>query len=753
MAKLILNDAGQTREVVVAGEVTLGRQPGNTIVLTDPTVSRKHVRIAKMGGAYVLDDLGGAVGTMVNGEKVTRRSLRAGDKIKIGNVEATFEDDAQPTDDFEKTMIGNASDFEKTLIGQVPPVESPPTPAAPATSSEPVHPLQAAVPVLPVASQPASLGTPSRQVPIPAQIILPSRRGFSKKLLMMLGAVAVALLALLVLPSMFAAKPVEVNWSEIDVLFKQGKLEDLKERIASIEKENLDDEGAKTLKQWKLRIEAEQENAEIEALIKVKGDLSEAYRRAQAGVNKYKNSSDRFLALSEQAYSGTFVVATQKSAAEAKGAISQDRARELASSLQEAVKKYRAQEAVLGELLQVEEAYQSCVVELDRVRKILDQLERATQAWNDVQTARKVGEVGFEVESLTRLVDCSAESISAVAGPVNAADLLKNAKAFAEGSQAFDKGDYEKANEELSKVAATDFHAAEAGKMLDKIRQEADFRVGMRLYLAGNGAEALEALKNAKTEKAIVLRAHVKEIVAAWSNLTEMKAKANNMALLKEATMLLINLNKEADGWYFEQTGALVSSLRRQFFNIHYKGMENAFKACKYGDVIKAADTLVVEYEGEEFADLRMKLTDMKNMVVKTVKDETGRWVQQARVAWDKYKADPIVSSERTAAKSIPDSFRTKAKLLTDAFTLIAPVKDLARVLTPEEAKPALDLYDPIRNEALLQMEKLFVLRTQYGQLGNFQLAHSIEDMIHLLPDVPGNPYRNTDKDEKEMKK
>ncbi|MCK6473456.1 MAG: FHA domain-containing protein [Planctomycetes bacterium] len=752
MAKLILDEAGQTREIVITGEVTLGRHPDNTVVLTDPTVSRKHVRIAMMGGAYVLDDLGGAVGTMVNGEKVTRRSLRAGDKIKIGNVEATFEDDAQPTDDFEKTMVGTASDFEKTLIGQVPPVAPPPAPAAPAASSEPAHPLPATVPVMPAVSPPASPGGPSRQVPIPAQIILPSRRGFSKKHLMMLGAVAVAVLALLVLPSMFAAKPVEVNWSEIDELFKQGKLADLKERIASIEKENLDDEGAKTLKQWKLRIEAEQEAAEIEALIKVKGDLSEAYRRAQAAVNKYKSSSDRFLALSEQAYSGTFVVATQKSAAEAKGAISQDRARELASSLQEAVKKYRAQEAVLGKLPQVEEAYQSCVVELDRVRKILDQLERATQAWNDVQTARKVGEVSREVEALTRLVDCSAESISAVAGPVNATDLLKNAKAFAEGSQAYGKGDYDKANEELSKVAATDFHAAEAGKMLDKIRQEADFRVGMRLYLAGKGAEALEALKNAKTEKAIVLRAHVKEIVAAWNNLAEMKAKANNMALLKEATALLVNLNKEADGWYFEQTGALVSSLRRQFFNIHYLGMENAFKARKFGDVIKAADTLVVEYEGEEFADLRKKLTDMKDMVVKTVKEETGRWIQQARVAWDKYKTDPISSAERTAAKGIPDSFRTKAKLLTDAFTLIAPVKDLARVLTPEEAKPALDLYDPIRSEALLQMEKLFVLRTQYSQLGNFQLAHSIEDMIHLLPDVPGNPYRDKDKDEKEKK-
>lgn len=744
MAKLILNEAGQTREIVITGEVTLGRHPENTVVLADPTVSRKHVRIAMMGGAYVLDDLGGAVGTLVNGEKVTRRSLRAGDKIKIGNVEATFEDDAQPADDFEKTMVGTASDFEKTLIGQVPPV----APSAPAP--EPAQPLPATVPVMPAASPPASSGGVSRQAPIPAQIILPTRRGLSKKHLMMIAAVAAALVALMVLPSMFAPKPVDVNWSEIDELFKQGKFADLKERIAAIEKENLNDEAAATLKKWKMKIEAEQEAAEIEALIKDKGDLSEAYRRAQAAVNKYKTSSDRFLVLSEQAYSGTFVLAAQNSAAEAKGAIGQDRARELASSLQEAVKKYRAQEAVLGKLPQVVDAYQSCVVELDRVKKILEQLERATKAWSDVQTARKLGEISREVEGLTQLVGCSSDAIAAVAGSVNAAELLKNAKAFAEGSQAYGHGDYDKANEELSKVAATDFHAAEAGKMLDKIRQEADFRVGMRLYLAGKGTEALEALKNAKTEKAIVLRAHVKEIVAAWNNLTEMKAKANNMALLKEATALLVNLNKEADGWYFEQTGALVSSLRRQFFNIHYMGMENALKARKFGEVIKAADTLVVEYEGEEFADLRKKLTDMKEMVVKTVKEETGRWIQQARVAWDKYKADPISSDERTATKGIPDSFRTKAKLLTEAFTLIAPVKDLAQVLTPEEAKPALDLYDPIRSEALLQMEKLFVLRTQYSQLGNFQLAHSIEDMIHLLPDVPGNPYR--DKDEKEKK-
>ncbi|MCZ7646669.1 MAG: FHA domain-containing protein [Planctomycetota bacterium] len=737
MAKLVVNEDGKSRELLLSGEVTLGRHPENSVVLNDPAVSRKHARIAPLGGVFIIDDLGSAKGTLVNGEKFTRRALRNGDKISIGKVEIDFVEEAPSADDFERTMVGSVDDFERTLIGPLPKIDRVEAPTAPA--APPAAPGSASV-------APA----PLRQAPVPAQIILPPRRTVSKRTLVLTGAVTILAVALWLLPEMLAPKPVAVNWGEVEELFDKGEFAQLQAQFALLAKEHLDDADVAKLKQWKIKVAAKQEASEIEALIQDSGDLSEAYRRAQAAVNKFEGYSERFLALSDQAFTGTFVLATQKAAEDAKGAMARDRAQELARNLQEAVSKYRAQEAVLGKLTRVAAAYQGCVVELDRVRKLLDQLDRATSAWSDTQAARRMEEVDREVEALVRLAACSADSVAAVAGPVDAADLLRNARAFAEGSRAYARGEYDLATEMLAKVSGADFHAAPASRMLEKIRQEADFRAGLRLYLEGKGTEALETLKNVKTEKAILLRAHVQEVVGAWAKLMDMQTKGAKPALLKEAMALLPSLSKTGDGWYFEKTEALVSGLRRNFFELHYMGMERAYKERKFGEVIKACATLEAEYEGQEFADLRQKLAELRDRVMKTVKEETGRWVQQARVAWEKYRTDPISSNERIASRGIPETFRGKAKFLNEAFTQIAPIKDLVQVLTREEAKPALDLYDPIRSETLLQMEKLFIVRTQYSQLGNFQLVRNVEEMIRLLPDVPGNPYTNMLKDNRE---
>ena len=72
------------------GELTIGRQTGNTIVLTDNNVSRNHARIAAEGGRAILTDLNSTNGTFVNGERVRgQQSLRPGDRVEIGG--ATFQ--------------------------------------------------------------------------------------------------------------------------------------------------------------------------------------------------------------------------------------------------------------------------------------------------------------------------------------------------------------------------------------------------------------------------------------------------------------------------------------------------------------------------------------------------------------------------------------------------------------------------------------------------------------------------------------
>ncbi len=75
----------------LAEEVTtIGSVAGNTVVLADPAVSRKHAGIRKVESAYELADFGSTNGVYVNGQKVPKKTLEAGDIIRVGNTEAVF---------------------------------------------------------------------------------------------------------------------------------------------------------------------------------------------------------------------------------------------------------------------------------------------------------------------------------------------------------------------------------------------------------------------------------------------------------------------------------------------------------------------------------------------------------------------------------------------------------------------------------------------------------------------------------------
>ena len=75
----------------LAEEVTtIGSVAGNTVVLADPAVSRKHAGIRKVNGLYELADLGSTNGVYVNGHKVPKKTLEPGDIIRVGNTEAVF---------------------------------------------------------------------------------------------------------------------------------------------------------------------------------------------------------------------------------------------------------------------------------------------------------------------------------------------------------------------------------------------------------------------------------------------------------------------------------------------------------------------------------------------------------------------------------------------------------------------------------------------------------------------------------------
>jgi len=78
----------------LAGEVsTIGREAANTVALTqDATTSRRHARIARQNGRFLIYDEGSANGTMVNGRRIAEPTqLSSGDEIQIGSTRFRFE--------------------------------------------------------------------------------------------------------------------------------------------------------------------------------------------------------------------------------------------------------------------------------------------------------------------------------------------------------------------------------------------------------------------------------------------------------------------------------------------------------------------------------------------------------------------------------------------------------------------------------------------------------------------------------------
>jgi pSer/pThr/pTyr-binding forkhead associated (FHA) protein len=92
MPRLILNfDEGDLQECAVGTDpVSIGRLPGNTVVIDHPAVSGRHARVHREGIDYVLEDLQSTNGTFVNDKAIARHTLLEGDVIVLGKHTLTF---------------------------------------------------------------------------------------------------------------------------------------------------------------------------------------------------------------------------------------------------------------------------------------------------------------------------------------------------------------------------------------------------------------------------------------------------------------------------------------------------------------------------------------------------------------------------------------------------------------------------------------------------------------------------------------
>lgn len=72
--------------------LTIGREVGRDVQVDfDPTVSRRHARLQRQGGQWVLIDEGSRNGSFVNGQPVQQRAIQVGDVLRFGNTEIRVE--------------------------------------------------------------------------------------------------------------------------------------------------------------------------------------------------------------------------------------------------------------------------------------------------------------------------------------------------------------------------------------------------------------------------------------------------------------------------------------------------------------------------------------------------------------------------------------------------------------------------------------------------------------------------------------
>ena len=96
MQKLLIeDDEGKTVVVpLIRDEITIGRQEGNTIRLSEQNVSRRHARLVRRQGALLLEDLSSYNGIKLNGAVLSAAtSLKDGDVFLIGDYRMAIKEE------------------------------------------------------------------------------------------------------------------------------------------------------------------------------------------------------------------------------------------------------------------------------------------------------------------------------------------------------------------------------------------------------------------------------------------------------------------------------------------------------------------------------------------------------------------------------------------------------------------------------------------------------------------------------------
>jgi ABC transport system ATP-binding/permease protein len=152
--KLIIEDDEGRKTVVqlLREEITIGRQEGNTIKLSERNVSRRHARLKRDNSSMVIEDLGSYNGVRVNGERISAPTkVKEGDLIEIGDYDLGLQGRVEfPTTPPPGTPRVGRTTIPPTMgqrpstgitqpqISAPPPLDTPPAPIpAPGSASTP----------------------------------------------------------------------------------------------------------------------------------------------------------------------------------------------------------------------------------------------------------------------------------------------------------------------------------------------------------------------------------------------------------------------------------------------------------------------------------------------------------------------------------------------------------------------------------------------------------------------------------------
>jgi chromosome segregation ATPase len=78
-------------------KIELGRDVDNTIRLEGACISRHHAVLERTNGEYILRDLHSCNGTFLNGQPVQDAHLKPGDRLRLGEIEMSYEAANEPT--------------------------------------------------------------------------------------------------------------------------------------------------------------------------------------------------------------------------------------------------------------------------------------------------------------------------------------------------------------------------------------------------------------------------------------------------------------------------------------------------------------------------------------------------------------------------------------------------------------------------------------------------------------------------------